>query len=53
MSRASFGYYKIHRQLPIYTLRLPGVRLYVENSAPLISAVQHHPRTFSFSPILG
>ncbi|KAL4973067.1 cytochrome P450 [Aspergillus desertorum] len=53
MSRAGFGYYKIHRRLPVYTLRLPGVRLYVVNSAPLISAVQHHPRTLSFSPILA
>ncbi|KAL4935586.1 hypothetical protein BDV06DRAFT_234188 [Aspergillus oleicola] len=53
MGRAGFDYYKIHRRYPIYTLRLPGVRLYVVNSAPLISAVQRYPRTLSFSPILA
>ncbi|KAL2819496.1 cytochrome P450 [Aspergillus granulosus] len=39
--------------LPIYTIRLPGIRLYVVNSTSLVSAVQHHPRIFSFSPILA
>ena len=37
---------------PIYTLRFPGVRLYVINSTSLIPAVQRHPRTISFSPIM-
>ncbi|RAH66286.1 cytochrome P450 [Aspergillus aculeatinus CBS 121060] len=48
-----FDYYRKHRQFPVYTIRLPGIRLYVVNSTSLISAVQHHPRTLSFSPILA
>ncbi|RWA06922.1 hypothetical protein EKO27_g8181 [Xylaria grammica] len=39
--------------LPIYTIRLPGPRLYVVNSPSLISAVQRHVRTLSFSPFLA
>lgn len=37
--------------LPIYTLRMPGQRIYVVNSLPLILAVQRHPKTASFAPI--
>ncbi|RAL07029.1 cytochrome P450 [Aspergillus homomorphus CBS 101889] len=54
MGWTGFDYYRKHRsQFPIYTIRLPGIRLYVVNSTSLISAVQHHPRTLSFSPILA
>jgi hypothetical protein len=38
-------------QLPIYTLHLPGSRLYVVNSASLIPAVQKNIKTLSFAPI--
>jgi hypothetical protein len=37
--------------LPIYTLRLPGSRIYVVNSTNLISAVQRQARTLDFAPI--
>ncbi|TLD14907.1 hypothetical protein PspLS_10793 [Pyricularia sp. CBS 133598] len=37
--------------LPIYTLPLPGVRLYIVNFRPLISAVQAQFRTLSFCPL--
>ncbi|KAL5332696.1 cytochrome P450 [Aspergillus crustosus] len=50
---AGLAYYTKHRRFPIYTLRLPGLRLYVVNSPSLISEVQHHPRKISFSPILA
>lgn len=36
---------------PIYTLRLPGVRMYVVNSPTLIPAVQRLHRTVSFAAI--
>ncbi|ROV88068.1 hypothetical protein VPNG_10394 [Cytospora leucostoma] len=37
--------------LPIYTLRLPGSRLYVVNSLQLITAIQTRFRTLSFAAI--
>lgn len=37
--------------LPIYTLRLPGSRLYVVNSPQLITAIQAQFRAFSFTAI--
>lgn len=37
--------------LPIYTLRLPGTRMYVVNSTSLIPAVQRLYRTISFTAI--
>lgn len=40
------------RRLPIYTLRFPGIRLYIVNSTSLIQPVQRQVRTISFSPIL-
>ena len=43
-----------HREkfnLPIYTLRLPGSRLYVVNSTSLIPIVQRQFRTLAFTPI--
>lgn len=43
----------ICRNLPIYTIRLPGMRLYVINSISLISEIQHNPKHFSFSPFLA
>ncbi|KAK8103017.1 cytochrome P450 [Apiospora sp. TS-2023a] len=36
-------------KLPIYTLRLPGMRVYVVNSRPLITAIQGQFRTLSFT----
>ncbi|PVI08705.1 cytochrome P450 [Periconia macrospinosa] len=40
-------------RLPIYTLRLPGSRLYVINSSALISAVQKQHRVLAFMPIIA
>ncbi|KAF1849697.1 cytochrome P450 [Cucurbitaria berberidis CBS 394.84] len=37
--------------LPIYTLRLPGSRIYVVNSTNLITAIQRQPRVLDFAPI--
>lgn len=37
--------------LPIYTLRIPGARLYAINSLELIPAVQRQWRTLIFAPI--
>ncbi|XXH00830.1 hypothetical protein Hte_007181 [Hypoxylon texense] len=37
--------------LPIYTLRMPGSRIYVINSAPLITSVQSQFRALSFTAI--
>ncbi|KAH7303800.1 cytochrome P450 [Stachybotrys elegans] len=51
----SMGFYShmrdLYPRLPIYTLRIPGVRLYVINSANLIPAVQKQWRTLLFPPI--
>ncbi|KAK7992451.1 cytochrome P450 [Apiospora saccharicola] len=49
---------KFHQQmkdkykLPIYTLRLPGSRLYVINDTALIPVLQRQVRTLSISPIM-
>jgi hypothetical protein len=40
-----------HPELPIYTLRLPGIRLYIVNSAHLIPLVQKQWRTLIFPPV--
>lgn len=37
--------------LPIYTLHVPGTRLYVINSVSLIPHVQKHFKTLAFPPI--
>lgn len=37
--------------LPIYTLRLPGARMYIVNAAALLPAVQRLYRTISFAAI--
>lgn len=37
--------------MPIYTIRLPGARLYVINSLPLISAVQRQFKALAFPPL--
>ncbi|KAF2119897.1 putative 25-hydroxycholesterol 7-alpha-hydroxylase, partial [Lophiotrema nucula] len=37
--------------LPIYTLRLPGTRIYVVNSTNLIPAVQRQARVLDFAPV--
>lgn len=37
--------------LPIYTLRLPGARLYIVNSTNLIPVVQRQWRTLLFPPV--
>ncbi|KUJ19323.1 cytochrome P450 oxidoreductase, partial [Mollisia scopiformis] len=37
--------------LPIYTLRMPGTRIYVVNSTTLITAVQRQPTILAFPPI--
>lgn len=39
------------RDLPIYTLRMPGTRIYVINSLELIPMVQRQWRTLIFGPI--
>ncbi|KAF2117163.1 cytochrome P450 [Lophiotrema nucula] len=39
------------QNFPIYTLRLPFSRIYVVNSAALITAVQRHPKILAFQPI--
>ncbi|KAI1373372.1 cytochrome P450 [Hypoxylon crocopeplum] len=38
-------------QIPIYTLRLPGTRLYIVNSTALIPVIQRQWRTLLFPPI--
>ncbi|KAG8161707.1 hypothetical protein KVR01_008694 [Diaporthe batatas] len=40
-----------NQDLPIYTLRLPGVRIYAINSLDLIPAVQRQWRKLIFAPI--
>ncbi|KAI9154840.1 Cytochrome P463 monooxygenase [Paramyrothecium foliicola] len=36
---------------PIYTLRLPGSRIYVVNSLPLIQSIQRQIKSIAFSPM--
>ncbi|KAI0806442.1 cytochrome P450 [Xylaria sp. FL0064] len=45
-------YFKSRSSVPIYTLRLPGARLYIVNSTALIPFVQRKAPTISFTPIL-
>lgn len=42
----------VNSDLPIYTLRFPGIRLYIVQSTTLISAVQKQARTISFAPVM-
>ncbi|KAF2680902.1 cytochrome P450 [Lentithecium fluviatile CBS 122367] len=54
MTRKKVQYYITLRDqsnLPIYTLRLPGSRIYVVNSPSLISAVQRQYKALSLWPI--
>ncbi|KAF2279512.1 cytochrome P450 [Westerdykella ornata] len=44
-------YVWLRYHLPIYTLRLPGVRMYVVNSTTLITAVQRQNKLLAFAPI--
>ncbi|ROV92756.1 hypothetical protein VMCG_09085 [Cytospora schulzeri] len=37
--------------LPIYTLRMPGQRIYIVNSLSLIQPLQRHFKTIAFAPI--
>lgn len=37
--------------LPIYTLAMPGSKIYVINSIELIAAAQRYPKTLAFPPI--
>lgn len=56
MSRKKTGYYVMLRDkhnLPIYTLRLPGSRIYVVNSPALISAVQRQHKVLAFMPLVA
>ncbi|KAF1962610.1 hypothetical protein CC80DRAFT_542916 [Byssothecium circinans] len=39
--------------LPIYTLRMPGSRIYVVNSPALISAVQRQYKALAFMPLVA
>ena len=43
--------YRNKHDLPIYTLRLPGARLYVVNSISLIPAVQRQFKILAFPPL--
>lgn len=40
-------------KLPIYTLRIPGSRIYVVNSPSLISAVQRQYKALAFMPLVA
>ncbi|KAF4630698.1 hypothetical protein G7Y89_g7435 [Cudoniella acicularis] len=54
LSRKKSKYYVELRDkydLPIYTLRLPGSRLYVVNAISLIPAVQRQFKTLAFPPL--
>ncbi|KAI1074301.1 cytochrome P450 [Whalleya microplaca] len=55
MARWNMGFYLHMRDkypsLPIYTLRLPGVRLYIVNSTNLIPVIQRQWRTLLFPPV--
>ncbi|KAK0671587.1 putative 25-hydroxycholesterol 7-alpha-hydroxylase [Cercophora samala] len=55
MVKWSMGFYTHmrdkHKDLPIYTLRLPGTRLYIVNSINLIPIVQRQWRTLIFPPV--
>ncbi|KAI1413780.1 cytochrome P450 [Hypoxylon sp. FL1857] len=55
MARWNMGFYNYMRDkyphLPIYTLRLPGTRLYIVNSTALIPVIQRQWRTLLFPPV--
>ncbi|KAI2472350.1 putative 25-hydroxycholesterol 7-alpha-hydroxylase [Annulohypoxylon bovei var. microspora] len=55
MVRWSMNFYAImrkrHQELPMYTLRIPGTRIYVVNSLDFIPVVQRQWRTLIFGPI--
>ncbi|KAL2136890.1 hypothetical protein VTI74DRAFT_616 [Chaetomium olivicolor] len=55
MVKWSMGFYthmrEMHPDLPIYTLRLPGTRLYIVNSTHLIPVIQRQWRTLIFPPV--
>ncbi|KAI3393571.1 hypothetical protein diail_3920 [Diaporthe ilicicola] len=54
MGRHKTGFHRYIRDMygsPIYTIRLPGARLYVVNSTALLPAVQRLYRTISFAAI--
>ncbi|KAK7752915.1 hypothetical protein SLS62_005074 [Diatrype stigma] len=55
MIRWSMDFYSVmrkrHRELPMYTLRIPGTRIYVVNALDLIPVVQRQWRTLMFAPI--
>ncbi|KAF2868440.1 cytochrome P450 [Massariosphaeria phaeospora] len=56
LNRKKTNYYVMLRDkynLPIYTLRIPGSKLYVVNSPALISAIQRQYRTLAFMPIVA
>lgn len=42
---------KTYRNVPVFTLRLPGTRIYAINSVDLIPVVQRQWRTLIFAPI--
>lgn len=42
----------LNSRFPIYTLRLPWIRLYIVQSTALIPAVQKQVRTISFVPVM-
>ncbi|KAI0187275.1 hypothetical protein F4808DRAFT_86086 [Astrocystis sublimbata] len=52
MGWRGYRYWSPRSHLPMYTLRLPFVRLYVVNSPRLVQIVQKQVRTISFAPIL-
>ncbi|KAI1321247.1 cytochrome P450 oxidoreductase [Xylariaceae sp. FL0255] len=55
MRQRGFGFYKYLRdkhKLPIYTLRLPGSRMYIVNDTSLIPVIQRQTKIISISPIM-
>ncbi|KAF4993392.1 hypothetical protein FGRMN_6521 [Fusarium graminum] len=54
--RHSFGYYaKLHEKLrlPIFTIRMPGRKIYVITKPELITRVDRQHKAFSFAPIIS
>lgn len=51
MNNADNGTHRDRYNLPIYTLRMPGSRIYVVNSLALISAVQRQHKALAFMPL--
>ncbi|KAL9121434.1 MAG: hypothetical protein Q9187_002004 [Circinaria calcarea] len=52
--RQKLKYYVLLRQqnpLDIYTMAMPGSKLYIVNSPELISSIQRHSKTLAFPPI--